>query len=237
MTAQCLLISDLHLNHPDEAAVSWLQNELKLVLERQAQLFILGDLFEAWIGDDAATPIGLWLQQQLQPLASAGIAMYFLHGNRDFLVGTQFLESCGVQLLPGPTVVNFSQGPTLLLHGDELCTDDLPYQQFRQQVRNPQWQQQFLSQPVKERLRQAQQARAASKAHTSQAAESIMDVNEQAVTEMFKRYDVQHMIHGHTHRPKLHRYPTATGERTRLVLGDWYQQAAPHWLAESLSFA
>jgi UDP-2,3-diacylglucosamine hydrolase len=238
VTTKCLLISDLHLNHPEEKAAIWLQEELQRVYEQRAQLFILGDLFEAWIGDDAATPVGQWLQQQLGVLASADIPMYFLHGNRDFLVGTQFLESCGVQLLTGPTVVNMQQGPTLLLHGDELCTDDVAYQQFRQQVRNPLWQQQFLSQPISERIRQAQEARAASKEHTSQAAESIMDVNEQAVVAMFEQYQVQHMIHGHTHRPNLHRYGAPDGsqdhEKTRLVLGDWYRAAAPHWLDERI---
>lgn len=236
MTPRCLLVSDLHLQHPDEPAASWFADELKVAADQRAQVVILGDLFEAWIGDDAAGPIGEWVGERLLRLHQQGCAVYFLHGNRDFLLGSSYAEHYGIKLLPGPTVVQLSQGLTLLLHGDELCTDDFQYQAFRQQVRNKKWQKEFLSQPVAERLKQAAQARKESTEHTQNSAMEIMDVNDDAVNRMFDHFGVRHMIHGHTHRPALHRYSHSMGERTRLVLGDWYQQAAPHWLNEPMIF-
>lgn len=237
MSACCLLLSDLHLQHPTEPAAGWFAEVLAEAKKRSAQVFILGDLFEAWIGDDAPGAIGDWVAQQLSALSEHGCPLYYLHGNRDFLLGSTYAKRCGMKILMGPIVVQSRQGPTLLLHGDELCTDDFAYQQFRQQVRDQDWQQQFLSQPLEQRLAQAAQARAASQAHTTTAASEIMDVNNDAVARMFRHFQVRHMIHGHTHRPALHRYQHQQGEQTRLVLGDWYRQPAPHWLNEHLSFS
>ena len=229
-----LLLSDLHLRSPDEPAAAWFAAELTRAREQAAQVFILGDLFEAWIGDDAPGPVGQWVCKIIKRLHSHGLQVYYRHGNRDVLLGRDYAQRCGMRILPGPTVVQLRQGPTLLLHGDELCTDDFAYQRFRRQVRDSAWQRQFLSLPVDERLRQARQARAASHQHTQQAAQEIMDVNQDAVARMFDHFGVRHMIHGHTHRPALHRYAHSHGERTRLVLGDWYQQPAPYWLDDTV---
>ena len=234
VTQSCLLLSDIHLQHPAEPAARWFGDEIAEATQRQSQIFILGDLFEAWIGDDAPGEIGQWVGEKISLAKDAGCPIYFLHGNRDFLLGQDYAERYGMQILNGPSIVQMRQGPTLLLHGDELCTDDFKYQAFRQQVRNKDWQKAFLSQSIAERIKQAQAARAASSEHTQNVKEEIMDVNEEAVQRMFSHFGVRHMIHGHTHRPALHRYSHQQGERTRLVLGDWYQQAAPYWLDEEV---
>ncbi|GAB4192402.1 MAG: UDP-2,3-diacylglucosamine diphosphatase [Wenzhouxiangellaceae bacterium] len=232
----CLFLSDLHLQDPAEPAARWFAEVLDQARQRVAQIFILGDLFEAWIGDDAPGAVGDWVAAQLAPLAGDGIALYFMHGNRDFLVGEDYARRCGMRLLPGPVQIMLRQGPCLILHGDELCTDDQRYQAFRQQVRQDAWQQAFLDQPVSERLRQASAARDASREHTRASTTEIMDVNEDAVRQMFDHHGVRQMIHGHTHRPALHRYADRHDERTRLVLGDWGEAPAPHWLDETASW-
>ena len=191
-------------------------------------LYILGDLFEAWVGDDDPSEAGAIVAGRLRALVDSGVPVHFIRGNRDFLLGTDYARRAGMRLLPDPAVVMLHGEPTLLLHGDLLCTDDAAYQQFRAQTRDPRWQAQFLAQPLAARLAFAAQARAASKARYGELmatgmAETIGDVTPATVQGWFARHGIRRMIHGHTHRPAIH---DEGGGNTRIVLGDWYQQGS-----------
>lgn len=223
-----LFVSDLHLD-PERPAITTLFGRF---LDGQARgadaLYILGDLFEAWVGDDDPSAAGAFVAERLRALVDAGVPTYFLRGNRDFLLGEAYAARCGMTLLDDPTVVDLYGTPTLLLHGDLLCTDDTAYQQFRAQTRDPRWQAQFLAQPLAARLAFAAQARAASQARYGELAakgmaETIGDVAPATVQDWFTRFGVQRMIHGHTHRPAIH---DEGDGRTRIVLGDWYEQGS-----------
>ncbi|MFL6593178.1 MAG: UDP-2,3-diacylglucosamine diphosphatase [Luteimonas sp.] len=222
-----LFISDLHLDaeRPDITAVfgRFIDEEAR----RADALYILGDLFEAWVGDDDPSDTGAFVAQRLRGLRDAGVPVYFMRGNRDFLLGAAYARRAGVTILPDPSVVVLHGRPTLLMHGDTLCSDDVDYQQFRAQTRDPEWQRQFLAQPLEARLAFAQQAREASQ--TRQAGlrakgtmEAITDVTPATVDGAFTRFGVDTMIHGHTHRPAVHEHPGGK----RIVLGDWYEQGS-----------
>jgi UDP-2,3-diacylglucosamine hydrolase len=223
-----LFISDLHLD-PERPAITKLFGRF---IEGEARgadaLYILGDLFEAWVGDDDPSAAGAYVADRLHGLAASGVPVYFIRGNRDFLLGDAYARRAGITILPDPAVVMLHGQATLLLHGDLLCTDDLAYQQFRAQTRDPRWQHQFLAQPLDARLAFASQARATSKARYGElvsagTSETIGDVAPGTVREWFQRYGVRRMIHGHTHRPAIH----AGGDgNTRIVLGDWYEQGS-----------
>jgi UDP-2,3-diacylglucosamine hydrolase len=223
-----LFISDLHLD-PERPAITELFGRFIDGEARHADaLYILGDLFEAWVGDDDPSEAGAYVADRLHALTASGVPVYFIRGNRDFLLGDAYARRAGITILPDPAVVMLHGQATLLLHGDLLCTDDLAYQQFRAQTRDPRWQQQFLAQPLDARLAFANQARAASKARYGELvsagkAETIGDVAPATVREWFQRYGVRRMIHGHTHRPAIH----AEGDgNTRIVLGDWYEHGS-----------
>jgi len=222
-----LLISDLHLD-PQRPQITRLFGEFVDGEARSADaLYILGDLFEAWVGDDDPSATGAFVAARLRALADAGVPIFFMRGNRDFLLGNDFAQRAGMRILPDPAVVIFDGLPTLLTHGDLLCTDDDAYQQFRAQTRDPKWQAQFLAQPLQTRLAFAEQARTASRERFGELkaagnVEIITDVAPRSVTSMFKRYGLQRMIHGHTHRPAIHRSDTST----RIVLGDWFEQGS-----------
>ncbi len=223
-----LFISDLHLD-PERPDITALFGRFIDDEARHADaLYILGDLFEAWVGDDDPSPAGALVAEKLHALTASGVPVFFMRGNRDFLVGETYAQRCGMHLLDDPCVVTLYGIPTLISHGDLLCTDDLAYQQFRSQSRNPQWQAQFLSQPLQARLAFAEQARAASKARYGELvakgmAETIGDVAPQSVQDWFAHYAVTRMIHGHTHRPAIHAEDNGC---TRIVLGDWYEQGS-----------
>lgn len=222
-----LFISDLHLD-PARPQITELFGRFIDAQARHADaLYILGDLFEAWVGDDDPSDVGGFVATKLRGLRDAGVPVYFMRGNRDFLLGEDYARRAGMTLLPDPAVVILHDTPILLMHGDLLCTDDVAYQQFRTQTRNPAWQRQFLSQPLSARLAFATQARAASKAHQSglQAQgtmEAITDVAPATVAATLARYGIDTLIHGHTHRPGTHEH---AGGR-RIVLGDWYEQGS-----------
>ena len=222
-----LFVSDLHLD-AERPRITQLFGAFLEGQARQADaLYILGDLFEAWVGDDDPSDTGAFVASKLRALSDAGVPVHFLHGNRDFLLGQDYARRAGMAILPDPVVVPLHGVPTLLMHGDLLCTDDTAYQQFRAQVRDPRWQAQFLAQPLQARLAFAQQARAASRAHQGglQAAgtmEAITDVSPATVEATLHAYGIDRLIHGHTHRPKVH----AHGGHTRIVLGDWYEQGS-----------
>lgn len=218
-----LFISDLHLENSRPDALQWLLDFLSGPARRAERLYILGDLFEYWIGDDAAPPAALELAPRTRELVAAGVPCHFIHGNRDFLLGESYAGAAGLQLLPETCVVDLYGTPTLLLHGDTLCTDDVEYQALRGQTRDRAWQATVLALPVEQRLRMAAEARDASRKHTGSAAMDIMDVNEAAVVDAFRQHGVRRMIHGHTHRPAVHHHDLgggAVGER--IVLADWY---------------
>jgi UDP-2,3-diacylglucosamine hydrolase len=222
-----LFISDLHLD-PSRPDITRLFGEFIDGEARQADaLFILGDLFEAWVGDDDPSEPGAFAARGLKALADSGVPVHFIRGNRDFLVGEDYARRAGMAILPDPAVVVLYGRPTLLMHGDLLCTDDTAYQQFRAQTRDPAWQAQFLAQPLPARLAFAQQARAASQARQGElrdagTMETITDVAPRTVAELFARYGIDTLIHGHTHRPAVHEFD---GKR-RIVLGDWYTQGS-----------
>lgn len=224
MARPVLFIADLHLD-PSRADII---RTFGRFLEREAAqaeaIHILGDLFEAWLGDDAISgdePVIRMLQQ-----AAANTTVYIMHGNRDFLLGQRFATLSGATLLTEPSTVEIHGARTLLLHGDSLCTADEEYQQFRAMVRDPQWQQQFLAMPIEQRREQAKQARQRSQARNRELDERVMDVSPQAVDRALAEHDVQWMIHGHTHRPAIHRFTTATGPGARFVVGDWFEHGS-----------
>ncbi|TCT23565.1 UDP-2,3-diacylglucosamine diphosphatase [Thermomonas haemolytica] len=223
-----LFVSDLHLD-PERPEITALFGRFLDGEARGADaLYILGDLFEAWVGDDDPSDAGAFVADRLRALVEAGVPVSFIRGNRDFLLGQAYAARCGMALLDDPTVVDLYGTPTLLLHGDLLCTDDTAYQQFRAQTRDPQWQAQFLAQPLAARLAFAAQARAASQARYGELAaqgmaETIGDVAPATVQAFFERHGVRRMIHGHTHRPAIH---DEGHGRTRIVLGDWYEQGS-----------
>ena len=223
-----LFISDLHLD-PERPAITELFGRFLDGEARGADaLYILGDLFEAWVGDDDPSTAGAFVAGRLHALADSGVPVHFIRGNRDFLLGEDFARRSGMTILPDPAVVMLHGEPTLILHGDLLCSDDIAYQQFRAQTRDPRWQRDFLSQPLDARLAFAERARAASKARygelqASGQSEAITDVTPATVREWFKRYGVRRMIHGHTHRPAIH---DEGDGNTRIVLGDWYEQGS-----------
>ncbi|MBJ6979667.1 UDP-2,3-diacylglucosamine diphosphatase [Luteimonas sp. MC1895] len=226
-----LFISDLHLD-PERPGITRLFGEFIDGEARGADaLYILGDLFEAWVGDDDPSDTGAFVADRLRALADAGVPVFFMHGNRDFLLGADYARRAGMTLLVDPAVVDLHGRRALLMHGDTLCTDDLAYQQFRAQTRDPAWQAQFLAQPLDARLAFAHQARAASQARQGElrdagTMETITDVAPEAVDAAFRTHGVDLMIHGHTHRPAVHALAVDGRACTRVVLGDWYEQGS-----------
>lgn len=196
-------------------------------------LYILGDLFEAWIGDDYVEPALQPIMQALHELTQHGTKVFVMHGNRDFLLGNEFENMTGARLIKDPSVIDLYGTPTLLMHGDTLCTDDVDYQQLRQQFHDPNWQTDFLNRPVEKRLAFARHAREESKRETSKKANIIMDVNQKAVKQALKAHSVIQMIHGHTHRPNTHIIKLDGQTATRTVLGDWYKHGSMLCCTES----
>lgn len=226
-----LFVSDLHLD-AERPEITRLFGEFIDDEARNADaLYILGDLFEAWVGDDDPSETGAFVASKLKTLVEAGVPVAFIRGNRDFLLGEDYARRAGMIILPDPAVILLHGQPTLLMHGDTLCTDDVAYQQFRAQTRDPKWQAQFLSQPLQARLAFAAQARAASQQHQSGlkdagTMEAITDVAPAAVEATFRRYGIDRIIHGHTHRPAIHDLDIGGRSCQRIVLGDWYTQGS-----------
>jgi UDP-2,3-diacylglucosamine hydrolase len=221
-----LLVSDVHL---DEDAPQATAQFLHFLSERAAHaeaLYILGDLFEAWIGDDDCAPGNERVCRALQELTAGGVPCFVLHGNRDFLLGSGFSTRSGCQLLPDPVVAEFDGEPVLLTHGDALCSDDHAYQELRSIVREPGWQRHFLALPRAQRELLANAARAGSRRHTARTVPNIMDVNGGAVSAAFRSTGVRRMIHGHTHRPGVHDLRVDGAPAQRIVLGAWYEQGS-----------
>lgn len=216
-----LFISDLHLEEKRPATTRAFLQFLREDAAAAESLYVLGDLFEAWVGDDDDAELAETVRSALRQLTDGGTALYFMHGNRDFLLGERFAADTGGRMLNDPTVIDLYGEPTLLLHGDSLCTADTAYQQLRTQVRSPEWQRQALSQSLAARREIAQQMRTASAEANSNKAEDIMDVTPEEVVEALRRHDCRRMIHGHTHRPATHRLTVDGEPAERIVLGDW----------------
>jgi UDP-2,3-diacylglucosamine hydrolase len=221
-----LFISDLHLDASRPRITDLFLDFLKHEPRDADGLYILGDFFEVWLGDDDPDPHHDRVMADVRELSDSGVPVYFMHGNRDFLIGEDFARRTGVKLLSEPTVIELSGTPTLLMHGDTLCTDDVEYQAFRKMVRDPARQRAFLASPLAERRAFAEQARSASKHSTAQKSETIMDVNQQAVETVMRQHAVNRLIHGHTHRPAVHKFQSDGKNKTRFVLGDWYHQGS-----------
>ncbi|MGD8384779.1 MAG: UDP-2,3-diacylglucosamine diphosphatase [Lysobacterales bacterium] len=221
-----LFISDLHLDDRRPETTALFFEFLQTQARHAETLYILGDLFEYWLGDDAAGACSEQVAAALSALAAAQVECYFMHGNRDFLLGADYARRAAITLLPQPHVIDLYGERVLLLHGDSLCTDDIAYQRFRKQVRNPAWQRDFLARPLRERSVLADEARAASDGYKQATAAEIMDVNQDAVEAEMSRHGVTRMIHGHTHRPAVHEFRSGNETARRFVLGDWYRQAS-----------
>ena len=220
-----LFLSDVHLS-PETPDIA--QQFLQLLNEKGRNadaIYILGDLFEYWLGDDAITPLHQPFIESIKQFSSADIPVYFVHGNRDFLIGSDFESKTGCKVLDDPSIIDLYGTPTLLTHGDLLCSDDHVYLAFRQTVRDPAWQTHFFNMTMEERIALAKKARDVSKDHGTANVDhenKIMDANEETVKTFFLENDVQQMIHGHTHRPAIHHIDLSNDKKAiRYVLGDW----------------
>ena len=218
-----LFVSDLHLTEErpeaNERFISFVEGKAR---DAEA-LYILGDFFEYWVGDDdLGDPFNAVIAGLLANLTRSGVRLYFLHGNRDFLIGERFCAATGARALPDPSVHEVEGVKTLLVHGDTLCTDDLEYQAWRRRARDPAFQAEFLAKPLAERRQAVLEMRAKSRLVVQGKTPQIMDVNEDAVREAMRSHAVRRLMHGHTHRPGRH-VLEVDGERCeRWVLPDWY---------------
>ena len=218
-----LFISDLHLSSERPHSIELFLNFVRDEAVKAEKLYILGDFFEVWTGDDYILPEFEPVIEALKGLTSGGTPVFIMHGNRDFTIGEEFENKTGCTLLDDPTIIDLNGTKTLISHGDTLCTDDIEYQKFRQKVRNPQWIQQVLSLSIEERISLAKSIRSDTREKSSQKSEEIMDVNQSAVEEIMRKCNVQQLIHGHTHRPKQHTLFINNLAAKRIVLGDWYE--------------
>jgi len=219
-----LFISDLHLSE-DQSQISQLfLNFTRLTAPHAERLYILGDLFEYWAGDDDRdTPFHRQIIAAIRSVSEQGTPVFIMHGNRDFLMDEQLAQACLATILPDPTLIDLYGTPTLLTHGDAMCTDDVQYQAFRKQVRDPAWRAGFLAQPLAQRKATIEQLRKMSEAQKQTKAMDIMDVNPDAVAEQFRSLNYPRMIHGHTHRQKYHVQEVDGKTCERWVLGDWHE--------------
>ena len=221
-----LFIADLHLHTEEPAITAGFLRFLNGEARQADALYILGDLFEAWIGDDDPNPLHREIAAAIHALVKTGVPCYFIHGNRDFLVGKRFAQESGMILLPEEKVLDINGRRVLIMHGDTLCTDDTGYQAFRKKVHTPWIQTLFLALPLFIRQKIAARMRAGSKAANSSKSLEVMDVNPQAVVSVMEKHHVQWLIHGHTHRPAIHSLQANGSEAFRAVLGAWHSEGS-----------
>jgi len=219
-----LFISDLHLSEDEPHITQLFLNFTRNTAPGADALYILGDLFEYWAGDDDRnTPFHQQIIAAMRDVSQQSTPVFIMHGNRDFLMDQQLAQACHATLLPDPTLIDLYGTPTLLTHGDALCTDDVQYQAFRKQVREPAWRNNFIAQPLAQRKAQIEQLRKMSEEQKQSKAMDIMDVNQSAVAELFRSHRYPRMIHGHTHRQKQHLHEVDGKSCERWVLGDWHK--------------
>jgi UDP-2,3-diacylglucosamine hydrolase len=221
-----LFISDLHIDESRPAITEQFLGFLSAEARDAEALYILGDLFESWVGDDAADAAQSAAITGLHSLTSQGVPCFVMHGNRDFLLATQFCRMSGAELLPDPLIVTLYGEPVLVTHGDALCTDDRAYQRLRATVRDADWQRQFLALSIASRRALAGAARVGSQAHTAAVEYAITDVNADSVAMALRGARTATLLHGHTHRPAIHPLQVDGRPCTRIVLGDWYDQGS-----------
>ena len=221
-----LFLSDIHVSdqHPE---ISQHLKEFLLKEESKTNaIYVLGDLFEYWLGDDDPNPSFAEIKNLLKKLSNKNISIFFMHGNRDFLIGESFAEETGCQILHDPYVIDLFDKKILISHGDIFCTDDKEYQLFRNQTRDPAWKESILSKSLSFREEFAKKARLESSKHTNSKKNEIMDVNKDEILKMYEKYNVEIIIHGHTHRPAIHDIYFNGKDCQRIVLGDWYEQGS-----------
>jgi UDP-2,3-diacylglucosamine hydrolase len=211
-------ISDLHLEESRPDITKAFLAFMDAIQGKAKTLYILGDFFESWIGDDENTALQVQIKQRLKAFTDQGAELFFMHGNRDFLIGDVFAQETGCKLLKDPCLVNLAGEPTLLMHGDSLCTADTGYMKFRATIRNPAFLEPFLKRSIEERKITAQQLRALSQANNQGKSMEIMDVTQDEVTQALEKFEVVTLIHGHTHRPQIE---NRENNKVRIVLGDW----------------
>ena len=221
-----LFVSDLHLD-PARPRITRLFLDVLDTLGKDADaVYILGDLFEIWLGDDDDNPVGDAVMEGLGACVAAGTPVHLMRGNHDFLIGSHFAERTGCRLLDDPARIDLYGSPAVLMHGDLLCTDDVEYQTFRSTVRDPRWQRAFLREPLQVRRDAALALRMQSRAISREKPETITDVNPATVARVMADHEVHLMIHGHTHRAAIHAFEIAGKPARRMVLGDWYRQGS-----------
>lgn len=225
---QSYFIADLHLteNRPDITAAFFDFLDNKIINDDVDALYILGDFFEVWVGDDYQTDLSKSVAARLSLVSKSGTEVFFIHGNRDFIMREGYAKSASMTLLPEQVVIDLYGTPTVILHGDEMCTQDVEYQKFRKKSRGWWWPKLMLAMPLWYRKKIARNAREKSKQSQAGKALEILDVTEDAVLAMFEKHQVANMIHGHTHRPNVHHYRVNNKTLTRTVLGDWYEQGS-----------
>ena len=212
-------ISDLHLSENTLSVTEGFFEFLKTAAQELSHLYILGDLFEAWVGDDDDSTLATRVMQEINHATRNGLEIFFIHGNRDFLCGQKFAEQSNLTILPDPFFLNFFDKKIALSHGDNFCTEDLEYIKFKKEVRSEEWQQEFLQKPLDDRLNIASNMRHASQKNNSNKDVAIMDVTPTAIQDFFAKHRIDLLIHGHTHRPNIHQINSGT----RIVLGDWHK--------------
>jgi len=234
---EILFISDLHLAFEKPEVTKRFLDFLDNHASKAKSLYILGDLFDSWVGDDDFTPPGNKIRRHLKKLTTSGTSVYFQPGNRDFLIGKQFCQETGVTLLEDYAVIDLFGTPTLLMHGDLLCSDDLPYLAFREKSHTPEWINDVLSKPLPLRLLYARWYRLRSFLHKRKKNQEIMDVNQNTVIDTMRQYGVQRLIHGHTHRPAVHDFFIDQQPAQRFVLAEWTKSEASSlkWLDSGYS--
>jgi UDP-2,3-diacylglucosamine hydrolase len=218
-------ISDLHLSEERPATVDLFLGFLKTQAPAAQRLYILGDLFDAWVGDDDDSELSRQVISALRSL-SHDCDIFIMHGNRDFLIGEQFSLESRATLLPDPSIILLGDTPVLITHGDQLCTQDKNYQKARKMRSDPKWISDFLAKPLDERKQFAEMYRQQSGEAKSLLADDIMDVTEAEVVNWFEKFNVSFMIHGHTHRPATHEYEIDGRECQRIVLPEWHETKA-----------
>jgi UDP-2,3-diacylglucosamine hydrolase len=221
MIGRSLFISDIHLLTDRPKITEIFMRFLETEAHKADALYILGDLFEVWIGDDDETPLHKTVIQALRALVDAGIPVYCMHGNRDFLLGKRFMQQSGCILLPDPSVIVLYGTPTLISHGDIFCTRDKQYMKFRKKTRNKLVQKLFLLKSLAKRRAIADQLRETSKAYIAKAEPDLMDVAPETVEQMMRKYKVRYLIHGHTHKPTIEQFMLDNHTATRVVLDTW----------------
>lgn len=219
-----LFVSDLHLDGKRPESIERFEKLIHEHALKADALYILGDLFEAWVGDDDTDPAMKPVIDGLATLTKAGVPCWIMHGNHDFLIGQRFAAATGCRLLGDYETAEIHGEQVLLTHGDLLCTDDVRYMQLRAMLRDPAWQRDFLAKPLAERKAIANQLRSASVSDSSTKSDEIMDVNSDTVVETMERFGVRRLLHGHTHRPGVHTFAVRGEPAERIVLGAWYEQ-------------